>query len=111
MASHPYESEVHSLIRRLVTAGLIPVKVYDGDEWIDCRPESLATDAAEIILSVDDSHLVVKNLEGQRAELAIILGNCPGEALADWSAPAGICDQIKAVSNAHYAAWANEVKS
>jgi phosphosulfolactate phosphohydrolase-like enzyme len=77
-----YKPETTDLVESLLKAGFTIRKVSDGEEvmpFLDVR-QVVAT-----VNSVDESHLYVSDPLGNKATLFIVLGNSPGELVADYS--------------------------
>ena len=75
-----YRAEVGSLLRMLQKADFELENVDDGGE-VHLTLEN--HDAIDTIMSVDMSRLIVRHTYG-RASLLIIIGNSPGELVADY---------------------------
>lgn len=82
--AHPYEAEVRSLCTRLVQAGarLRELYLYEDDEHVVVNSIEQVVDD---ILSVDACNLRIFTPEHKSAGLMLILGNDPGELVADYS--------------------------
>jgi len=98
MRQHPYATEIRSLMRTLNKHGFTPVSVFDGEETEKVKNQS---EAVDVILSVDDSSLYVKNAAGKTVKLYIVLGNDPGEAVCDHSD----FDPLTVAMTEHYDRW------
>ena len=76
-----YYNETLSLCHRLKDNGFVFIYVDDGEALIEANsPE----EAAIIINNVDEARLYVKDRDGNQFGLFIILGNSPGELVADY---------------------------
>lgn len=79
--AYSYEKEVRSLLKRL-TDNKYELEVVDnGEESVKVKSRN---DAVEHIMSVDISTLIVRK-NSLRLCLCLILGNDPGELVADYS--------------------------
>ena len=90
-----YKNEVKTLLNALQSASFALVGVDDGGEFIRTSDK---TEALEAILSVDMSRLYVVNSQGKKDVLLIVIGNSPGELVADHSTRS---DDIEAVISHH----------
>jgi len=106
--SHPYRAEVLSLLNRLTAAGFRLDSVHDGMERIACDTAHMGKDtigeALETILSVDSSWLRVTSplAAGFCLCLFLVLGNGPGELVADWTTGSAL---LESVLSAHNQQW------
>jgi len=104
MKEHPYEKETRSLLKRLQDAGW-DLDTVDIDEDEPIQIEGMKTEsrntAAEWILAVDESRLYVSKGD-KRKGILIILGNSPGEIVADYH-----CDpELDQITMDHFDKWA-----
>lgn len=117
---NPYRLEMRDLCRRLGAAGFSPVAVDDGGgEWADV---SGWHDVVEAVLAVDEAHVKIEAHEGEpkqsvvplaRFNLFLVLGNSPGEILADWSYPRDrpiSSALLEQVANDHYNQWEASIR-
>lgn len=95
---HPYKAEVMSLLNRLaVEYGFNSVD--DGEEQITVMN---VAEAADCILSVDESRLYVNDrTTGKQEVLFIVLGNESGTLVCDYSS----CSKLDVITQAHYEEW------
>ena len=104
-----------SLLNHLKKDGLRLVAVNDGCEWfhVDNTLSTLRQRlfAAEVITSVDESHLVVTDgsFGGATATLFIVLGNEPEELVADIASGSdSLMDRIDDVVSLFSNSWEGE---
>lgn len=93
---HPFDKEVRSLLATLKRHKLVVSSVDDGCSDVPILDQP----AADTILSVDDSTVTVDWATGRTARLYIILGNSPGELVADWTEPQDTPAMITALNKA-----------
>lgn len=82
-----YTKPVMSLLHKLQKKDVTITHVFDGEEWEKIQPGTnlkIRQDAADVILSVDESMVRVKYQE-EIADLFIVLGNDSSEILSDYS--------------------------
>ena len=98
--THPYATEIRSLLMTLNKHGFSPFKVYDR-----CETEKTSSQksAAEVILSVDESWLYVKDSSNNKFTVYIVLGNEPGEAVCDSSN----YEPLNVATDEHYSRWSS----
>jgi hypothetical protein len=94
-----YRPEIKSLLNTLKRHKFSPYLLNDGEELI--RGSAIT---AEEICAVDESHLYVKDSTDKKFFVRIILGNEPGEAVADYSD----YDPLDDVIQEHYNRWENK---
>lgn len=104
-----YTKPVMSLLSKLQKSGVEITDVFDGEGWTECMGDnnlSRRKDAADAILSVDESLVRVKYQE-EVAKLFIVLGNEPSEILCDYGCKSGsvIESILEEVSEQFYEQW------
>ena len=97
---HPYYEEVKSLLERLVAGGATLDYVEDG---FGAEPAETIDAALDVILSVDESNILLRTPEGEKRCLEIILGNDPGELVSDYTADSFL-DRITEEHSEHWSA-------
>lgn len=80
--SHPYAAEVDRLLAKLEKHGFTPADVDDTEELVKTPTWEAVKEA---ILAVDECRVWVKTMEGKEVCLFIVLGNSPGELVADYT--------------------------
>jgi hypothetical protein len=95
---HPNAAELQYRLEQLKD-GFTIRNVYDGGDIVETLDDPSAALAA--MLAVDESSLRVITPEGERRSIYIILGNDPGEAVADYAEDPRI-DAIAERVNAHF---------
>ena len=88
MARLDWSKPVNSLIHKLQKAGLVVQAVDDGGEIVNIKETKQLENrklAVDTVVSVDFSHIILKNANGDRARIVIVLGNDPDEIVADWA--------------------------
>lgn len=94
-----YYKEIKSLLRTLNKHGFDPVEVDDGEEYI-LTPTQL--EAAVVIANVDEARLYVKKRSTEKEfGLYIVLGNDPGELVADYH----VDNDLDTATDEHYERW------
>lgn len=88
--AHPYRKEISSLLSTLREHHLDPVAVHSEG---DTEPVDGIDAAIEAILATDESVLDVVAGDGRILALYLVLGNSPGEVVADYSVDP-LIDQI-----------------
>jgi hypothetical protein len=97
-----FTPETKSLIKALTAAGFIITGGNNGEERFD-----FGTDLAKFLdnlLATDETRLYVESPKGKKLSLFLVLGNSPGELVADYSI-CGDVDELEAVTQAHYDKW------
>lgn len=98
-----YTKPVMSLLHKLQKRGVDITHVYDGEEWTFVNGNR--KDAADVILSVDQSLVRIKQQE-EVAKLIIVLGNEPSEILCDYYTEGSNLETIlEEVSDEFYTQW------
>ena len=82
-----YRPVVGSLLSTLQHAGFELVSVEDGGAWhtLEGTPRSRRQAAKAAICAVQDASLFVRNSEGKKLWLYIVLGNEPEEIVSDFT--------------------------
>jgi len=94
-----FYKETVSLLRTLNKHGFDPIEVDDGEELM-LTPTP--TEAATAICNVDEARLYVKKRStGKELGLYIVLGNDPGELVADYH----VDNDLDEATKEHYNRW------
>jgi hypothetical protein len=96
-----YEIEARAVTRALRKLGYDLDRVdyengwgeVEGSEKITLKASQVEK-AVEAIIAVDASHLYVKSPKGQSLFFYLVLGNSPGELLADWLIPRSRSERV-----------------
>tara|TARA_B100001105_G_C22028279_1_gene288688 strand:+ start:162 stop:527 length:366 start_codon:yes stop_codon:yes gene_type:complete len=96
-----YEVEARAVVRALRKLGYDLDRVdYDngwgeveGSEKITLKASQVEK-AVKAIIAVDASHLYVKTPKGQSLFFYLVLGNGPGELVADWLIPRSLAERV-----------------
>lgn len=105
-----YTKAISSLLSKFQRKGVEIIKVYDGEEWIDCNGNSNLDSrkiAVEAVDSVEISHVRIRYMN-EVANLVLITGNEPSEILADWGCKSefvNLNNIIEEVSEEFYTQW------
>jgi len=86
-----YRKEIMAVLMAIQKLGHEIIWADDGGERFKLKGkaiESATKLAAEVVLSVDESHVGFKTPKGNKFWIFFVLGNGAGEAVADWSIPA-----------------------
>jgi hypothetical protein len=95
-----WKPEVNSLLRALEAAGCTLLTANNGEDRINLEDTSRENFVSELI-ACDESQLTVHCPDGKARTLYLVLGNSPGELVADY-----VCsDVLDAVTTAHYDKW------
>jgi hypothetical protein len=94
-----YKPEARSLIKRLQDLGFT-IRSGDNGEG-PTRFEGDIDGFLYHLLACDEAHLYVKNPAGRKLTLFLVLGNSPGELVADCTSDA----ELDYALEAHYSAW------
>jgi hypothetical protein len=98
-----YYKEVRSLLHRLVCSGFKLIMVDDGEEFIKVEGTMAETkmEAAAAICNVGEAQLLVENPEGEKKWIMLVLGNDPGELVADCH----VDPDLDRITEEHYEKW------
>lgn len=102
--------ETASLIATLKRHGFVIVRGHNGEEGFKLQPGrgGLKKFIADLI-ACDEAHLYVKCPKtGKTRWLYLVLGNCPGEIVNNYSVPREILDEadpLDAATDEHYVRW------
>lgn len=94
--------ETRSLLGRLVDAGFKVVSGHNGEDkfrYDERRPHDFVAN----LIACDESHLFVKSPAGKKIWLYLVLGNSPGEIVADCST--GEDEALESVLDKHADEW------
>lgn len=112
MARLDWSKPVNSLIHKLQKAGLVVQAVDDGGEIVNIKETKQLENrklAVDTVVSVDFSHIILKNANGDRARIVIVLGNDPDEIIADWACSSNysstIAPQVESAIEQFYKQW------
>jgi hypothetical protein len=94
-----YRPEVRSLLKSLKQAGFTPIYVDDGEENIFYADVS-KTQFLEEIVATDEAKIRLQH-NNKRVSVYLVLGNDPGEIVADYTD----YDPLEDVIDAHYDRW------
>lgn len=81
-----FASETRRVLRKLATAGWKILWADDGGAEDDLFKTPTIEEAVDVLTSVDMSHVRVAK-GGKAFTLLLVLGNGPGELVADWCGP------------------------
>lgn len=101
-----WQPVVLSLCQTLQSHGYTINEIDDGEEVhriAPGTPHEQGTSAAEIVCSVDESTIRIKDPAGKGYRLFIVLGNAPSEIVCDHSAD----DELSALVSKHSESWEN----
>jgi len=98
--------EVKDLLTALTAAGFTLRKGDNGEDKFNFEEGKLDS-FIENLIACDESRLYVTDPSGNKRWLYLVLGNSPGELVADYSCPADdkATDHIDPVTDAHYEKW------
>jgi hypothetical protein len=105
--AHPQDKAVRSLLHRLSKTHEL-IWAHDGEELtkLFMKVSEAKSEALDVITSVDESHLRVKNKETQKCStLFIVLGNENYELVCDWTIGD---DSLDEVITEHSVYWENK---
>ena len=89
-----YRPEIRSLLYTLKRHKFVPHLLNNGEELIRGKEIN-----AEEICAVDESHLYVKDINNKKYFVHVVLGNDPGESVADYS------EELEEIMEEHYNRW------
>lgn len=93
-----YRSEIHSLLTALVKAGFTLVSVYRDGENVKVKSLPQAVKEAD---ACDDCAVYVRCPDGKTRGIMLVLGNNPGELVADYH----VNPALEKVLNAEQDKW------
>jgi len=99
---------VTSLLNRIQRAGLVLTSVNDGERWYKIPAGSNLSQrkfALDVIESVEESWVAVRNKEGVSASLFLIPDLSGDEIVADWGQNSTFGDSLEKVIEAHQDYW------
>ena len=77
--------ETKSLINRLLKNGFIIISGDNGEDEFAYNGKGKMAEFLDELLACDEAHLYVQNSEGKNKQLFLVLGNSPGELVADYT--------------------------
>lgn len=101
-----YKPVITSLVEHMRNHDIDITLVDDGGDEYDITESTTAERIAEIVCSVDDSHIIFQHKDGTHGFVLIVLGNEAVETPADY-APAD-WEPIEEAVNDFTAQWENE---
>lgn len=93
--------ETKSLVKRLVKNGFIIISGDNGEDEFAFNGTGKMTEFLDELLACDEARLYVQNSEGKNKSLYIVLGNSPGELVADYT----VDPLLDKVTEEHYDMW------
>ena len=93
-----WRPETRSLIKTLRAYGLEILRGNNGEESFPYTP---GVEFIDNLTACDEARLVVKTPGGRRISLYLILGNSPGELVADYT----VHPLLDSATKEHYARW------
>lgn len=103
-----WEPEVLSLLKTLQTAGFVLESSDNGEDRYEHPDGAPLGKLIEELTACDEARLYVTHPEapGKTLWFYLVLGNSPGELVADYSCPAGPLEAIlEKVTSGHYESW------
>jgi hypothetical protein len=106
--THPQAKAVRSLLHRLSKNHEL-IWAHDGEELVELSTMKVSeakSECLDVITSVDESHLLVRNKKtGRNTTLFIVLGNENYELVCDWTIGDDLLDKI---ITEHSVYWENK---